>query len=203
MNTLPLRIIFLIAALWLSNTTHAAKNILVFGDSLSAGYGIAVAESWPHLLQLELQRDHPGFNVVNASISGETTLGGRQRIGQALKEHRPAVLILELGANDGLRGYPNANTAANLDEIIRQAKQAQARVLLLGMKLPPNYGPAYTSQFHNIYPALAKKHRVKLLPFFLEGVEPEQFLPDNLHPAANAQPQIMRTVLKKLKPLLR
>jgi len=201
MKSFFIRNILLIAVLWLSNSTYAAKNILVFGDSLSAGYGIAVAESWPSLLQQELQRTQPGFKVVNASISGETTAGGKQRIAKALKQHRPAILVVELGANDGLRGYSNADTEANLDDIIKQAKRARAKVLLVGMRLPPNYGLGYTEQFHNIFPGLSKKHRVRLLPFLLDGVDADQFLPDNLHPAANAQPHIMQSVLKELSPL--
>ena len=187
----------------LSHSAYAAKNILVFGDSLSAGYGIAVAESWPSLLQQELQRSHPGFNIVNASISGETTLGGRQRIADALQKHSPAIVIVELGANDGLRGLRPEDTEANLGEIIRQAKHLRARVLLVGMQLPPNYGASYTSKFQQLFRNLAMTHRVRLLPFLLQGVPAEQFQPDNLHPVAAAQPHIMRTVLKELSPLLK
>jgi len=196
-------IIFLFTALWLPFSAQAAKNILVFGDSLSAGYGIAIDKSWPSLLQQELKRTKSGFSVVNASISGETTLGGRQRIAKALKQHRPSIVIIELGANDGLRGYSSADTKANLDEIIKQAKRVRARVLLVGMRLPPNYGLTYTKQFQDLFPDLAKKYRVRLLPFLLEGVTPEQFQPDNLHPTADAQPHVMRAVLRELKPLLR
>lgn len=198
-----MKIILLIAALWLPFDVHAAKNILVFGDSLSAGYGIAAEESWPSLLQKELKRKGSKYRVVNASISGETTLGARQRIAKALQQHRPAVVVLELGANDGLRGFGTADIEANLDELIKDIKQARARILLVGMRLPPNYGEPYVTQFRNIYPRLAKKRRVRLMPFLLEGVPPEQFQPDNLHPAAEAQPLLMRNVLKELKPLLR
>ncbi len=198
-----LKFILLAAALWLPLSTHAAKNILVFGDSLSAGYGIAVAESWPALLQQELARNGSEYQVVNASISGETTLGGRQRIAKALQQHRPAVVVLELGANDGLRGYNVADTAANLNEIVAAAQRAQARVLLVGMRLPPNYGKSYVARFEQMYPRLAKKRGVRLLPFLLEGVPPEQFQPDNLHPTAEAQPLLMRNVMKALMPLLR
>lgn len=198
-----LKIILLAAALWLPLSAHATKNILVFGDSLSAGYGISAEESWPSLLQKELKRKGSKYRVVNASISGETTLGGRQRIAKALQQHRPAVVILELGANDGLRGFGTADIEANLDEIIKGIQQERARVLLVGMRLPPNYGDPYVTQFHNLYPRLAKKHSVRLMPFLLEGVPPEQFQPDNLHPTAEAQPLLMRNVLKELKPLLR
>ena len=203
MKTLPLKIILLVAALWLPLSAHAAKNILVFGDSLSAGYGIAVAESWPALLQQELARSHPDYRVVNASISGETTQGGRQRIAEALRQHRPAVVIVELGANDGLRGYRATDIEANLGRIIGEARAARTRVLLVGMRLPPNYGEPYVAQFGKIYPNLAKKYRVRLLPFLFEGVAPQQFQADNLHPTKEAQPLLMRNVLKELEPLLR
>jgi len=193
----------LLLALWLPLPAQAAKNILVFGDSLSAGYGIAVAESWPSLLQEELTLSHPDYRVVNASISGETTQGGRQRIAAALREHRPAVVIVELGANDGLRGYRIADIEANLDRIIKSARDARAGVLLVGMKLPPNYGESYVTQFAKMYPKLSKKYRTRLLPFLLAGIAPEQFQADNLHPTKEAQPQLMRSVLKELKPLLR
>jgi len=198
-----LKIILLVAALWLPLPAHAAKNILVFGDSLSAGYGIAVAKSWPALLQQELARSHPDYRVVNASISGETTQGGQQRIAGALREHRPAVVIVELGANDGLRGYRVADIESNLGKIITSARDVRARVLLVGMRLPPNYGEPYVTQFAKMYPGLAKKYRTRLLPFLFEGIAPEQFQADNLHPTKEAQPQLMRSVLRELKPLLR
>jgi acyl-CoA thioesterase-1 len=198
-----LKIILLLAALALSTSVLAAKHILVFGDSLSAGYGISRDDSWAILLQQELKKNHPQFDVVNASISGETTSGGLRRIGKALQQHTPAIVIIELGANDGLRGSSLAEMEKNLDSIIEQSQKANAKVLLLGIQLPPNYGQSYTKQFHALYPKLAKKHKVALLPFMLEGVPPEQFQADNLHPAAEAQPLIMRHVLKSLTPLLR
>lgn len=192
----------LAAALCLPLGAHAAKNILVFGDSLSAGYGLAIEKSWVHLLQLELQRTEPGFSVVNASISGETTSGGRARIAGALRQFRPAIVVVELGANDGLRGAPIKVMETNLDYIITRSQRAGARVLLLGMKLPPNYGIPYTAQFAEVYPRLAKRHHLRLLPFLLEGVAADQFQADNLHPAAVAQQHIMQNVLQQLKPLL-
>ncbi|MBI5626870.1 MAG: arylesterase [Nitrosomonadales bacterium] len=195
-------IILLFVALWLPYTAHAAKNILVFGDSLSAGYGIAAEKSWPSLLQQELKHSHPGFDIVNASISGETAFGGRQRIDKTLQQHRPVIVIVELGANDGLRGYKTADIEANLGEIVKQAKRSRAKVLLIGMKLPPNYGKPYITQFENMYSRLAEKHRVRLLPFLLEGVAPEEFQADNLHPTAQGQPRIMQNVMQKLKTLL-
>lgn len=155
------------------------------------------------MLQQELQRTQSGFSVVNASVSGETALGGRQRIARILQQYHPAIVILELGANDGLRGFRTADTEANLGDIIEQLRRSHAQVLLVGMKLPPNYGEPYITQFANVYPRLAEKHHVKLLPFLLEGMTAEQFQADNLHPTADAQPRILRTVLQSLKPMLR
>ncbi len=197
-----LKIVLLLAALALSNSAQATKTILVLGDSLSAGYGIERGDSWANLLQQELKKTHPQFEMVNASISGETTAGGLRRIGKALQEYHPAVVILELGANDGLRGGSVAETEKNLNLIIEQVQNANAKVLLLGIQLPPNYGLNYTRQFREIYPKLSKKHKVALLPFMLEGIPPEQFQADNLHPNAAAQPLIMHNVLRSLMPLL-
>ncbi|MBU0622510.1 MAG: arylesterase [Gammaproteobacteria bacterium] len=198
-----LKTVLVLFALALSGSALAAKNILVFGDSLSAGYGIARDDSWANLLQRELNDSHPKYAVVNASISGETSSGGLRRIAKALQLHRPKIVILELGANDGLRGTPLEVTEKNLSSIIAQSRKAGARVLLVGIQLPPNYGPDYTSQFRAIFPGLAKRHKTELLPFLLEGIPPEQFQADNLHPTAAAQPLIMRNVLEALRPLLR
>ena len=198
-----MKIILLVAALCLHCSAYAAKNILVFGDSLSAGYGIAVAESWVSLLQQELARTHPEYRVINASISGETTQGGRQRIARVLQQHRPAVVIVALGANDGLRGFSVADIETNLGGIIGNIRKTRAKVLLVGMKLPPNYGESYITQFEKVYSRLAEKYRIRLLPFLLEGVAAEQFQADNLHPASDAQPLLMRNVLKEMRPLLR
>ncbi|MDP1592774.1 MAG: arylesterase [Gallionella sp.] len=196
----------LLAALCLPGAVQAAsapENILVFGDSLSAGYGIDTQDSWPSLLQQEFDRSRKPYKIVNASISGETTLGGRQRYTKLLEQYRPAIVIVALGANDGLRGYSTTEIERNLHEILAQTSRSRAKVLLVGMKLPPNYGEIYTRQFQAIFPRLAAKHRVQLLPFLLEGVTTEQFQADYLHPAAASQPQIMRNVLRALKPLLR
>ncbi len=198
-----LKTVLVLAALWLPLTTHAAKNILVFGDSLSAGYGIAAEESWPTLLQTELKRTRYKHKIINASISGETALGGRQRIAKALQKHQPAIVILELGANDGLRGASTADIEANLNEIIKWVKLANAKLLLIGMRLPPNYGEPYVTQFEKVFPRVAEKNRVRLLPFLLEGLTPDQFQADNLHPTAAAQPLLMKSVFKELQPLLR
>lgn len=179
------------------------QTILVFGDSLSAAYGIPRASGWVNLLQQELQRSHPQYKVVNASISGETTIGGRQRIAQALRQHSPNIVILELGANDGLRGTPIADIESNLSAIIQQSRQGNRKVLLVGIQLPPNYGKNYTDQFKALFSRLAQRHHIELVPFMLENVLPDQFQADNLHPIASAQAQILQTILAKLKPLLK
>lgn len=192
----------LVAILLLPHFAYAAKNILVFGDSLSAGYGIAIEKSWPSLLQQELVRTQSIFTAVNVSISGETTTGGRQRIAKALKQHRPAIVIVELGANDGLRGAPIKDIETNLNYIIEQSQLSGAKVLLAGMKLPPNYGGPYTTEFDNIFPRVAKNRGILAVPFLLEGVAPDQFQSDNLHPLATAQQRIMLNVMQELKHLL-
>ena len=178
----------------------AQPTILVFGDSLSAAYGIPREAGWVNLLQQELRRTQ--YRIVNASISGETTSGGLRRIGDALRQHQPGIVIIELGANDGMRGAPIENIEANLADLIRQSRKARARVLLLGMQLPPNYGADYTARFKGMYPKLAQRYHAALVPFLLEGIAPEQFQTDNLHPVAQAQPRILKNVMQKLKPLL-
>ena len=180
----------------------AQQTILVFGDSLSAAYGIPREAGWVNLLQQELQHSHPQYRIINASITGETTTGGLQRIPAALRQHQPAIVILELGANDGLRGTPVTDIEANLTALIKQARKVRARVLLLGMQLPPNYGADYAAHFKALYPKLAQRYPVALVPFFLEGVAPDQFQADNLHPTAQAQPHILQNIMQELKPLL-
>lgn len=182
--------------------SEAAKNILVFGDSLSAGYGIARDAAWASLLQRELQQNYKQIEVVNASISGETTSGGLRRISKALLEHKPYIVIIELGANDGLRGSLISDTEKNLGQIIEQSLKAKSKVILLGMQIPPNYGLTYAKEFRELYPLLAKKYKVALVPFMLEGIPPDQFQADNLHPDANAQTQILKNIERVLKPLL-
>jgi acyl-CoA thioesterase-1 len=183
----------------------AEKSILVFGDSLSAAYGIAQARGWVALLAERLKRERPDYSVVNASISGETTAGGAARISKALAQHKPAIVILELGANDGLRGLPLEQMKQNLASMIEQAQKAGARVLLVGMKLPPNYGPEYTRAFDSAYPELAKRYKTALIPFLLEDFaeKMELFQPDRIHPTEEAQPLMMERVWKALQPLLK
>jgi acyl-CoA thioesterase-1 len=183
----------------------AEKSILVFGDSLSAAYGIPQARGWVALLGERLKREHPDYIVANASVSGETTAGGLARLRQQLEAKKPAIVILELGANDGLRGLPVAEMKKNLAAMIGQAKKSGARVLLVGMKLPPNYGPDYADAFEAAFADLAKRERVALLPFLLEGIAEKQelFQADRIHPTAQAQPQIAERVWQALAPLLR
>jgi acyl-CoA thioesterase-1 len=183
----------------------AEKSILVFGDSLSAAYGIAQARGWVSLLAERVKREHPDYIVVNASISGDTSSGGAARIAKSLQQHRPAVLVLELGANDGLRGLPIAQMKQNLSRIIEQAHKAGARVLLVGMKLPPNYGPDYTGAFEAAFGELAKRHKTALVPFLLEdfATRPELFQADRIHPTEAAQQLMLERVWKALQPLLK
>ncbi len=187
----------------MSPAVHAAKNLLVMGDSLSAGYGLRSDQAWPALLDRQLADKRLDYNVVNLSISGETSAGGRSRLPAALKEHRPAVVVIALGANDGLRGLPLMQMRLNLDRMIEDAQKAGARVLLLGMRLPPNYGP-YAIDFQTSFAQVAKARKTPLLPFLLEPIasDPSSFLPDNLHPTAEAQPRILDHIWPALRPLL-
>jgi len=197
-----LRIALLVILFLLPSVGSAQSSILVFGDSLSAGYGIPREAAWASLLKTELLQTHPHYKVINASVSGETTSGGVRRLPAALKEHKPSIVILELGANDGLRVTRLDLTEKNLNQLIQQSQDAGAKVLLLGMQLPPNYGVAYTRRFKALYPKLAKRHRISRVPFMLEGITPDQFQADNLHPVAEVQTKILKNVMQKLKPML-
>lgn len=178
--------------------------LLVMGDSLSAAYNLPAESGWVNLLEQRLQQQGYDWQVINASISGETTGGGLTRLPALLRQHQPQIVLLELGANDGLRGQPPQRITANLDRMITLTRQADAEVLLLGILLPPNYGPRYLQQFEQIYPQLAKQHQLPLVPFLLEGVadKPSLMQQDGLHPTAEAQPEILETVWVELKPLL-
>ena len=179
--------------------------MLVYGDSLSAAYGMPERHGWVALLEERLKRERPDYSVVNASISGETTAGGLARIGKALERHRPAVVVLELGANDGMRGLPLAAMKKNLTAIIEQSHKAGARVLLVGMRLPPNYGIEYTRSFEEAFAELARRHRTALLPYLLEGFgeKAEFFQPDRIHPTEAAQGTVLKNVWAALRPLLK
>ncbi len=178
--------------------------ILVLGDSLSSAYGLAVEAGWVQLLQNRLDEHNAAYRVVNASISGDTSNGGAARLPSALEKHAPDVVIVELGGNDGLRGLPLTVTRANLQRIIVASQAAGARVLLLGMRLPPNYGPAYNDAFHAIYGQLADQYRVGRVPFLLDGIGgvDEMMQADNIHPRAEAQAIMLENVWPHLKPLL-
>ena len=179
--------------------------ILVLGDSLSAGYGIPVEKGWVSLLQRRLvERGFP-YRVVNASISGDTTSGGLSRLPAALELHRPAIVVLELGANDGLRGQPPMAMSRNLSQMIERSQQAGARVLLAEMRIPPNYGPLYAQKFQATFGELAQHYAIPLIPFLLDGVagNPALIQDDGLHPRAEAQPQILDNVWAVLEPALK
>ena len=196
----------LVACLFIGLSFGAwGKTILVFGDSLSAAYGIAAKRGWVALLAERLQRERLDYSVVNASISGETTAGGVSRLPRALARHRPAVVILELGANDGLRGLPVPEMKKNLAAMIGMSRKAGAKVLLVGMRVPPNYGPQYTQDFAAAFVDLARERKTARVPFLLEGMAEDlrQFQPDRIHPTQDAQPLLLETVWKALRPLLR
>ena len=198
------RCCLLLTLLFSLAASAAEQRILVYGDSLSAGFGIAVSQSWPALLGQRLQAYGSSLTVTNASISGETTAGGRARFAAALSQFKPAIVILALGANDGLRGLPVAAMQDNLAFMVALAKKHGAKVLLVGMHLPPNYGPQYTQQFDAAFRDLAKREKVPLLPFLLEPIAFDQnaYQADGLHPTAAAQPKILDHVWTALKPLL-
>jgi acyl-CoA thioesterase-1 len=181
-----------------------SPTILVLGDSLSAAYGIRLEQGWVALLQGRLKAKGYGHRVVNASASGETTGGALARLPRALDRHRPAVVIIELGGNDGLRGLPIADVRANFESLIRLSREAGAKVLLVGMRIPPNYGPAYTGDFHQLFGDLARRHGLPLVPFFLDGIalDDSLMLEDGLHPNAAAQPKLLEQVWRPLAPLL-
>lgn len=190
-------------ALWA--VAAGAATILVYGDSLSAGYGIGSGKDWASLLAARLKERRLDYRVANASVSGETTFGGRSRFAAALKTHQPALVILALGANDGLRGTDLGVMRANLEAMVDAARGSGAGVLLVGMRLPPNYGAAYTEKFRHVYPAVAASRKVALVPFLFEGfaASREYFQEDNVHPNARAQPLILETVWRRLEPLLK
>lgn len=181
-----------------------APVLLVLGDSISAGYGLPPDQGWTRLLRDRLRANGYRYDVVNASISGDTTAGGRARLPALLREHRPAVVLIELGGNDGLRGGDLRAMRDNLDAMVTAAQKAGARVLLVGMRMPPNYGPAYTRQFENAFAEVARERRVPLVPFFFEGFAEtnEWFQPDRVHPTLGAQPRLLDNVWPTLKSLL-
>ncbi|HRF45950.1 MAG TPA: arylesterase [Candidatus Competibacteraceae bacterium] len=206
-NRSPCLPIVLLGLMVLFGSAARAESpvILVLGDSLSAGYGIPVEKGWVSLLQRRLvERGFP-YRVVNASISGDTTSGGLSRLPAALELHRPAIVVLELGANDGLRGQPPMAMSRNLSRMIERSQQAGARVLLAEMRIPPNYGPLYAQKFQATFGELAQHYAIPLIPFLLDGVagNPALIQDDGLHPRAEAQPRILDNVWAVLEPALK
>jgi acyl-CoA thioesterase-1 len=189
----------------LQNAVASDRTILVFGDSLSAAYGIRPEQGWVALLTQRLQAQGYGYQIVNASVSGETTSGGLQRLPRALQLHQPGIVVLELGANDALRGLPLNGTRANLAQMVRLSQEAGARVLLVGIRIPPNYGPRYTEEFASVFPELAKQYHLPLVPFLLQDValNPARMQEDGMHPNAAGETPILDTVWPYLKPLLK
>ncbi len=191
----------------LAATAAEPRRLLVLGDSLSAEYGLRRGSGWVALLQQRLDADRPGWQVVNASISGDTTSGGQSRLAALLQQHRPAVVVLELGGNDALRGLPLELTRANLGQMARAAREAGARVLLLGMQVPPNYGARYAAEFRQLYADVAQAEKAALTPFFLAGVAdaPEAatlFQADRIHPNETAQARLLDNAWSGLRRLL-
>lgn len=185
-------------------TASGKGTILVYGDSISAAYGMDQEQGWVSLLEERLKTEYPDYRVVNASVSGETTGGGLTRLQKTLSLHQPDILILELGGNDGLRGYPISKIRDNLDAIIRQSQDAAISVLLVGMVLPPNYGRRYISAFENLFTDLATIHQIPFVPFLLDGIATTSDLVqrDGIHPTVEAQPMILEDIYPVLEGLL-
>jgi acyl-CoA thioesterase-1 len=207
MRSLVLLGLSVIGGLPIAASTSAAMDepvILVVGDSLSAGYGIDIKQGWVALLEERLKTQGYGYRVVNASVSGETSVGARGRLQKLLELHRPNIMILEIGANDGLRGLPIAQTKDNLAAMLTLAKTAGVRVVVAGMQMPPNYGAKYTQEFAAVFVDVTKEHGQTLIPFFLDGVALDMQLvqADGLHPTAAAQPRLLDNVWQPLHPLL-
>jgi len=203
------RLLVSASAAWLVHAVAPARGadapvVLVVGDSISAGYGLGNGEGWVTLLATKVREQGLPHRVINASISGDTTAGGRARLPQLLKQHKPAIVIIELGGNDALRGGDLAATRANLDAMVQAAQAAGARVLLVGMQLPPNYGSAYVRAFGALFTDVGKARGVPVVPFVFEGFADDlgQFQPDRIHPTASAQPRILANVWPALAPLL-
>jgi acyl-CoA thioesterase-1 len=203
-----LKILIVLPGLLFTNLVMAdnapKQTILVFGDSLSAAYGIPKEQGWVNLVAQRLKDNQFPYEVANASVSGETTAGGLSRLPAALKQFKPSIVVLELGANDGLRGLPLDAMKNNLEKMIQASKQINAQVVLLGMFIPPNYGPKYTNGFKAVYLDLSEKYKTAFIPFFLDGISghSDLVLEDGLHPNVNAQRKILENVWPTLKPLL-
>ncbi|MCO8068950.1 arylesterase [Acinetobacter lwoffii] len=193
---------FFLLSLCLLPLGVSAKTIMILGDSLSAGYGIQPQQGWVHLLQKRLEQQYPKqHKVVNASVSGETTSGALARLPKLLQTHRPDLVVIELGGNDGLRGQPPKMIQKNLASLIQQSQKAKAKVIVFGMKMPPNYGQAYSKAFENNYKVVSQQYKVKLLPFFMQGVAGNKTLmqKDLIHPNAKAQTILLNNAYPYIK----
>lgn len=200
-----LRIYFFLLLMTFVSASHARETrILVMGDSLSAGYGIDIKQGWVALLETEMAKNHQ-LEWINASVSGETTSGGKARLDKVLQTHQPDYVILELGGNDGLRGQPLNLIRNNLQSMIDLIHTQNAKILLVGIQIPPNYGERYTQAFAKIYPELAEKNKLLLVPFLLEGIatNPALMQNDGIHPTAEAQPLVMKNVFPHIQQLLK
>lgn len=195
--------LFLLLVTFVSYAQANETRVMVVGDSLSAGYGIDVQKGWVALLDQALTKKET-IKIINASVSGETTTGGKARLPQLLKTHQPHIVILELGGNDGLRGQPIGMIKKNLQEMINLINESGAKTLLVGIQIPPNYGERYTQLFTAIYPQLATDNKIPLVPFLLEGIatHPELMQKDGIHPTEAAQPQVLANVLPHLEKIL-
>ncbi|WP_232283063.1 arylesterase [Cellvibrio sp. BR] len=203
MNKLKIYLFLLLTIVISDVYAQQPTKVLVMGDSLSAGYGIDIEKSWVSLLEKELTKKND-VQIINASVSGETSSGGNNRLGALLNEHKPDIVILELGGNDALRGQPLKLLEKNLQAMIDSSKKNNAEVLLTGMQIPPNYGARYSNQFKELYPKLAEKNNIALVPFLLEGIggRPELMQRDGIHPTAEAQPIIVNNVKPALEKML-
>lgn len=203
MNKLKIYLFLLLTIVISDAYAQHPTKVLVMGDSLSAGYGIDIEKSWVSLLEKELTKKND-VQIINASVSGETSSGGNNRLGALLNEHKPDIIILELGGNDALRGQPLKLLEKNLQAMIDSSKKNNAEVLLTGMQIPPNYGARYSNQFKELYPKLAEKNNIALVPFLLEGIggRPELMQRDGIHPTAEAQPIIVNNVKPALEKML-
>ncbi|MGP8306790.1 arylesterase [Vibrio sp. YIC-376] len=195
-----IRLLSLVLFFCLSITAQANEKLLVLGDSLSAGYNMPIENSWPSLLPAVLLEHGQNVTVINGSISGDTTGNGLARLPQLLEQHAPDIVLIELGANDGLRGFPPKVITANLSQMITMIKEFGAEVIMMQIRVPPNYGTRYSDMFYDIYPQLAENQQVQLMPFFLEHLvtKPDWMMDDGLHPKQEAQPWIADFVAQEL-----
>jgi acyl-CoA thioesterase I len=198
------RALLLAVLSWMPSAALATRTVMVFGDSLSSAYNLSPAEGWVHLIEERIAGLRLAWRVVNASVTGETTAGGLRRLAEDLKRHNPSVVVIELGGNDALRGQPVAEMRSNLERMVSLVRAARAEPVLVGIMIPPNYGIDYAAQFRDMYPQIAARDKLPLVPFLLEGIDkPELFQKDQIHPTAGAQARIADNVWAVLEPVLR